>query len=79
MVMVSSYNSITMVKKVMRIPGQVPGKAKLTIYIKEEVARELRVEAAYQGRRQSALVEEAIREYLKRFKKGKEVKHGGQG
>ncbi len=57
-----------------RRKGQI--KVKVTFYIVEEVARALRIEAAYQGRRQSALVDDALEDYLKKFKKGKEVSRG---
>ncbi len=48
---------------------QVTGKVKVTFYIVEDLARDLRVEAAYQGRPQSTLLEEALRQYLKGIKK----------
>ncbi len=51
------------------VKGQVPGKTKVTFYIVEDLARDLRVAAAYQGRRQSTLLEEALRQYLKGIKK----------
>ena len=44
--------------------GQVPGKTKVTVYIPDELAEALRIEAVLSRQRVSGLVEEAIRREL---------------
>lgn len=46
------------------VPGQVPGKKKVTVYLDEAVARGLRIMAAEDGRAQSEIVEGLIRQAL---------------
>lgn len=47
-------------------PGEVPGKTKVTVYIPDDLAEELRVDAARRRERVSAVVETAIRRELER-------------
>lgn len=51
------------------VPGQVPGKRKMTFYIDEAVAHRFRIVAAEEGQSQSEIVENLIRQALAR--KGK--------
>lgn len=47
-------------------PGVVPGKVRLYLYVAEDVARDLRVEAAITRKSQSEIAEVAIRRELER-------------
>lgn len=56
--------------------GYVPGKERVNLYIAEEVARALRIEAAITRQSQSQIVEEALRRELERRQRERETQAG---
>ena len=59
-------------------PGRVPGKTRVMLYLADEVARQLRIEAAITRESQSEIAEQAIRRELERRRAEREGRsHAG--